>query len=350
MLFATTLARLIAVRLHLNADEIRHVAVGFLQQVQLYIDHPDYREGVEAKFQEFMEATHRQFGHREIVIASHSLGTVVAFRAILNAASRNQPWLGQVKRFVTFGSPVDLLWLLFPEFFSEVPAYGGAPIHWANYSFGNDPIASDLALVRRWTADKCPGVFAAEAPEEIDLGAGSLTAAHTDYWQSEAMLHEICRINGDRPAAAGTTESAEKPDAKSDAPVKLFAKRRRSGATIFRYAGLGIAALVAWLLLVWWEENLKATDESRLALINPKMQLLLWVAVWAMVVTHVICWSHRKIVKSATAATACLGLACWAVVTLPSLPVFVGYETEGRVTSDFGPWGRSGTISYWRYP
>jgi hypothetical protein len=313
LVLAATLARLIAVRLRVQADPLRYVALGFIQQIQLYIDHDIYRDEIDRKFQVFIEgvAGDPAVAGRGLNLAAHSLGTVVTLRAILNAARDNKPWVKSVKTFSTFGSPVDLIFLLFPELFAEVKDYKGPPIAWVNYSFGNDPVASDLALVRKWAATKCPGLFVANDPGEVDLGAGSMATAHTDYWSDRFMLDEICV----RAREDGTSAPV--------APVVASKSRVRSRSTAFKYGSMAAAVVVAWLIMVWWEENVKETDGVRTMLGNPFEQLGVWFALWLMVWSHVKCWTAPRWPRLgyfAICAAAGLGLAEF----LPGLSILPG--------------------------
>lgn len=328
LLFASTLARLIADRLHLQTTKIDHAAVHFLQQVQLYIDHDKYRDEINKHFAAFM-GTHSSLtpeGLPNTVLVAHSLGTVVTFRALLDGAANRDPWVKSVRGFFTFGSPVDLLLLLFPELFKSPVDGAGLEIPWNNYTFGNDPIATDLAIARQWVSVNAPTLFRDNDPDEVYLGPGTLVSAHTDYWEDADMLGDM------RSSIVGLPES-------HCAATELRSKRDTAGRTVFHQAFLVTAAAVAWTILVWWEENLKDSDAHRLTLLgNPVAQISAWLATWLVVVSHIKCWSARSASRKWWFIVC--GLVTLILITfLPSLKLLGGILDDRMGKPEFSPYG-----------
>ncbi|WP_254512274.1 hypothetical protein [Anatilimnocola floriformis] len=307
VLFATALTQFIASRFNIQASGIEHAALHFMKQVQLYLDHEPYREKVSETFQSSMEryAANSSSEDRGITLVCHSLGTVVALRGIVDAANTGKQWFTRIDRLITFGSPIDTVLLLFPELFPKFASPQKKKIEWLNYSFGNDPIATDLALARHWASnDSSP--FCKDAPEEIDLGPGALTTAHTDYWRESAMYMDII------------TYSKFTDEEKRNRRLHL---RKQSISTIFHVVGLVLAAAVGWLLVVWWEENLKFTDSERATeLAGPTAQLVCWVAMTFMVVCHVKCWSAKSKYRPVWLLS-CGAISFLLATFLPGLPL-----------------------------
>jgi len=332
ILVASQLARLIAVRFHLETDSLQYTAFSFMQQVQLYLDYPPYRDDIENGFQKLMNKviSPSKTGRRSITLVAHSLGTVVILRALLQAAAQDISWAKSIARIVTFGSPIDLFLLLYPDLFTQVPHYSGTPITWANYSLGNDPIATDLAFARHWIAEKCPNLFVESDPDEIDLGPGSITGAHTDYWHNDDMFQEICAPNISSRTATIAEHKTERHDSTTSAndlaqnPLELKSgNRSRSAGTMFRNCYLCTGAIAAWLVIVWWEENLKEIDSSRVVIGNAIEQVVLWVVACSMIIFHVKSLSATKVIYQCMFCFFCFLAAACLIVFLPALPLLI---------------------------
>lgn len=325
ILIATMLARLVAVRFHIETKSLQFSAAAFLQQVELYIDHAQYREEISQDFHKILDtlALCADGSKRTIKIVAHSLGTVVALRCLIEAAKERRAWIDSVGGFVTFGSPIDLLMLLYPNLFDGVHDCRKYQICWTNYSLKNDPIASDLAIARNFVATECVGLFTDNAPEEVDLGAGSMASAHIDYWQMDSMLREVCSIDrsnsGDEIEKTVTDEVEATTGLLTRVLIKLLS---RCGKTIFQRIELAVALAVAWLLVVWWEENLKVGDSDRVVLINnPLGQLSFWIIGWLMVISHVKSRCAVALWNRMCWRLACFGFAFVLVCFLPGMPL-----------------------------
>ncbi len=164
ILFAITLSRFFASRLQIDTNAFSTSATAFVQQVQLYIHRRQYRDDIGSRFLDQITkiADAPNNANRPIHIFAHSLGSVVSLRAMLEGTERKVLWLDRIESFSTFGSPLDLVMLLREDLFGGSYVDRKRPIAWVNYSLGNDPIASDLAVTRTHVARRCPGLFVAD--------------------------------------------------------------------------------------------------------------------------------------------------------------------------------------------
>lgn len=352
ILLATKLARLIAGRFHVSPGELDVAATSFLQQIQLYIDRRSYREGIHDSVCSSLETIGAK--SKRIVLVTHSLGTVVTMRAMVDAFHNGQPWINSVSRFVTFGSPIDLFLVLYKD---EIFGFEGAgktknSIPWRNYFFGNDPIASDLAVARQWVKDHAPNLFVHDSPQDFYLGPGPLATAHTEYWHSEAMLRNVdSNWNGSRAAARETPEAAQEPavaEAKQAESATLQLEdeiptymhtllKYRPFLTVFLAGSILATLATAWLMLVWWEENTKHHDAQRIVLDTPLHQSLMWLLSSALIWCHVASWSAPKALRLGCA----IGALVFAVILadkLPPLPILGSFTQQkdfyDDITSD----------------
>jgi hypothetical protein len=197
---------------------IRH----FPQQLELFVEHEGYRREVINGLVQKIEDIAKSSTHRgkDIVIAAHSLGSVVAILAILlmKVDPKKHDSLGRIKFLFTFGSPIDLFYVFFAELFDEVSdcrekfnqdlispfinsgqttgdATGlikASEIDWTNYFLSNDPIASGLQVARKEVSTR--NIFKENSPNEVFLGSGGNATAHTDYWTHPPMLRDMISV------------------------------------------------------------------------------------------------------------------------------------------------------------
>ncbi|MBN9118212.1 MAG: hypothetical protein J0I06_03470 [Planctomycetes bacterium] len=156
------IAKFLAERLKVSTLSFESSASEFLQQLQLFADLSSYRDALLVHIDEKLTEIAAKDPTGKLVLVAHSLGTVVTFIALLRAQARSDPptWLGQVERFVTFGSPLDLVLVLFPEYFPPLPGPCARGIAWTNYTLWNDPIATDLRITsERFLPARAPGLF-----------------------------------------------------------------------------------------------------------------------------------------------------------------------------------------------
>lgn len=321
LLFATRIARYLGDRFRLEATSIQHTAIHFLQQIQLYLDLKAYRDDVNIAFQSRMAEIHAMAieGDFRIHLICHSLGTVVCLRGLLDAAQRRTPWIKLVDRLVTFGSPIDLILLLYPKIFTPAGPQDGRPIHWTNYCLGNDPIATDLAIARSWVTTNAPGLFQNDAPDEVHLGNGSITAAHTEYCDQALMLNDIYEN------ALNDADRSEQGDGIAPAEHKTVARRKRSVRSMFYWASLAAAILASGCIVLWWEENIKTDDAQRVVLGDPLIQLLSWCGLTAMVVSSVRGLAARSQLVALFWFLVCSITVVFLVVFMPGMPFCGGH-------------------------
>ncbi len=334
VLFATTLARVVANRLKLQTGSVSYAATVFAQQVQLYIDRRAYREEINTEFQACMDALTAIGRARPIHLISHSLGTVVCLRGLVKGAAEGRPWVRRVRRLCTFGSPLDLLLVLFPDLF-ECNNERRLRIQWTNYTLGNDPIATDLAITRRWVSNHARGLFLNGSPEEVLLGRGSILRAHTDYWHNRSMLQDMSprTVCGRRAGVLGGEPTG-------GVDRILLKSSLASAMTSFIGASVLAALFVAGLLILWWEENLKLGNADRLLLGgSPARQSLAWVVAAAAVGSHMYCWSRGFASWLMVNLFICVVSSLALIGLLPPMPVFGQGHAEARplIESASGP-------------
>ncbi|GAA5129504.1 hypothetical protein JIN84_03420 [Luteolibacter yonseiensis] len=170
----------------LMSFDVREVMDEYLGDVQLVTEFSYYRNDIVGRFHEAMETIHLSHPGAEIHVVAHSEGSVVAFLGLLNAlhgqrvhpavyadgrrvtdpkedppASQPLKWLGNVKGFMTIGSPIDKHFLLWPKLFekfdlgrsAELMTAGGLlndQIKWRNYYDLADPVGYKLDTIRLW--------------------------------------------------------------------------------------------------------------------------------------------------------------------------------------------------------
>lgn len=316
VLFASTLARLVAGRLRVQTDSIDLATVAFMRQVQLYIDRGEYRDAIDTRVREGMAAALSGARGGPVNIVAHSLGTVVAVRALLRGEEAREPWVGSVTDLVTCGSPLDLLLVLYPSMFEcnvEGLLQDRKPIKWVNCVLTNDPIATDMAAARAWITDTAPGLFRTRDPEEVLLGGGSVWAAHTEYWHMPAMQQQTQAILPNAVGGAGRTR-----DRGGAAPNRLF----------WMLSAL-TSLVVGWLLLVWWEENLKVGDADRIVLLShPLYQLAAWLVVSILVYFYARATTGRAEARLFF-TLACASVSILLVLKMPTMPLPRGASADG---------------------
>ena len=313
--FSSMLVRQAAERFKLQPKTLEHAATEFLQQVQLYIDREAYRKQIRDGLSVYLGEVHsRSAEPRDIYLIAHSLGTVVSFQTILRGAEVNSSWFPFIKRFVTFGSPLDLMLLLFPEIFPKPQVKSAANIRWTNYFFGNDAIATDLAIARNWVVEFATGVFAADAPDEVDLGPGSMLTAHTDYWKSAEMHTDIIADqSGNENGSASLISSIATNGTRTVQPIVSRA---------FAIVGLATSFIAGGTLVLWWEENVKENNAQRILILSdPGVQLLIWIVATLMIAAYAKCWSGTMKSKLVSVAS-CFVFTAVLIAVMPPLQVF----------------------------
>jgi hypothetical protein len=156
----------------------------------------------------------------EFYIVAHSEGTVVSFLALLQAMWQPKPpkWLGQVRGFMTIGSPIDKHIVLWEELFhlpKPCPYPLEKQIRWRNYYDFGDPVGFKLDIARDWLMTNGVRAFEFEAPPtqrgepdpHHDNGFARYFLpgkAHNDYWRDPDVFDHFIKTvveNTKDPAA-----------------------------------------------------------------------------------------------------------------------------------------------------
>jgi hypothetical protein len=333
IILTTTIAKFMAERLKIKTLSFEISAQAFLQQIQLFVDRTSYRESILASVDSQLAKVSEAEPSRPLCLVTHSLGTVVTFIALLRAQCVGAAWVAQVKWFFTFGSPVDLLFVLFPEFFAPRPPLSNRDIKWTNYTLANDPIASDLRVTSESLPTLAPGLFERDTIKEIALGPGSIATAHTDYWHDMRLLNDIfaCHVLHDgksdrddppvRPT--GDKNESEQKERPQNGKVLRPAYIHITGFTLLGWIAVFVSS---WISLIWWEENVKVHDNDRVVILNSgHYQLAIWALAAGLVFSYAVCWSC-SIVARVICAVGCAIFSIPLYVMLPPLS-FLGQPT-----------------------
>ena len=213
---------------------LREILEKYVGDVQIVTEFASYRDDILARFHNALAQIHADHPKARLHIVAHSEGTVVSLLAMLHALcgeSWEQPvaekeedattgicrlkrpeaapqkvaghpkWLGQLRGFMTLGSPIDKHLLLWPELFEpfnneRLPQsqQDAELIHWRNYYDFGDPVGFQLDTIRKWLKRKIPGRF--EFEDRHDFGFARYIVpgkAHNDYWTDSAVFDHFVR-------------------------------------------------------------------------------------------------------------------------------------------------------------
>ena len=170
--------------------DLKKLLENYLGDVQIVAEFDTSRGTILEAFRKTMEEVSTKFKTADIYIIAHSEGTVVSLLGLLEAGRRPDPpaWLGQVRGFMTLGSPIDKHLILWPDLFGRarptVRFDPGARIKWHNYYDRGDPIGFDLDRIRKWLAlHGWDGVFDFSADNDFGFVRYPFPGkAHVDYW------------------------------------------------------------------------------------------------------------------------------------------------------------------------
>lgn len=192
--------------------KLKKLLDSFLGDVQFVAEYATIRDQIIERFNNALRQATRQADGTtldpdvEVVVVSHSEGTVVALLGLLRAASRRQrdgggtpDWLGRVKALVTLGSPIDKHLLLWPELWFDLDYAPGArsePIRWWNYYDRGDPVGFELDMARDeltkhgfLSDDGRDALFDFREQHDIGYTRSAVPGkAHTDYWHDQAVF------------------------------------------------------------------------------------------------------------------------------------------------------------------
>jgi len=208
----------------------------YIGDVQIVADFPMQRDRILYRFHSALgtivaavEAHNTKLGNTsrpEIYIVAHSEGTVISFLGLLEALSgkvAHDPdgktadfdsarWIGDVRGFMTIGSPIDKHLVLWPSLWKDVsekiasrPGANGSivfgrasgppvslptKIKWRNYYDYGDPIGFQLDTAVEFLCEKHCAAFEFEtAKHDIGFSRYALPGkAHNDYWTDAAVF------------------------------------------------------------------------------------------------------------------------------------------------------------------
>ena len=194
-------------RVGVGSMDLDRVLVRFLGDVQLFADYDGPRDRILDRFDRVMEGIRgavssagEDASHPEIHICAHSLGSVVAFLALLRGRQRHAAWLPWVRSLMTIGSPIDKFLVLWPELWSEFLGGGEEgsrrpllhrPIRWLNYADRADPVGFELDLARNYLRRLDSPLFIDGAPDDRVFSRYFVPGkAHVEYWRDQALFAE----------------------------------------------------------------------------------------------------------------------------------------------------------------
>ena len=171
----------------------------YLGDVQLYTESPGCRQdaykhfhkimnGLEKEREQKPETTNRYF------IIAHSLGTIMALDAILDAADKSMPWVDHIEGFITLGSPIDKIITLWDFNYKNLNKLDGKELakkipHY-NYSDEQDPVGYFLNEI----AAKPVYNNAFKKEEDIVYNRFIIPGlAHVKYWTDIELFRHIVR-------------------------------------------------------------------------------------------------------------------------------------------------------------
>lgn len=202
-----TLSQRIA-RLTRQDDQFQRVLNRVLGDVQMYAESLEVRTLVNTRFHTVLRQVREQArevgavdgSSVEIHVVSHSEGTVVAFRSLVEGACLSEEpdrwWFERVKTLVTLGSPLDKHHAIWPATFpvEERIDPRARKIDWYNYWDTSDPVAYGLAALEphnpRSNAAKLFRV-------RFDRGFSRYWIpglAHVKYWTDKGLQHELAEL------------------------------------------------------------------------------------------------------------------------------------------------------------
>jgi hypothetical protein len=219
--------------------DLDYLLTQYIGDVQIVADFADYRAHILDKFRQVLDAVYDPERNRnaEIYIVAHSEGTVVAFMGILEGMCgivRSEKgerietppkWVGQLRGFMTFGSPIDKHIILWPDIWNPLKdphpaldqirsAAEGGPIQWRNYYDYGDPVGFKLDTARDWIKAHGWSKFF-EFEESHDYGFGRYLLpgqAHNEYWGDDAVFgHFIQNVVMKKPPSDGAKSFATAP-------------------------------------------------------------------------------------------------------------------------------------------
>jgi hypothetical protein len=176
--------------------DLKKLLENYLGDVQIVAEFDSSRKTILEAFEKTMTEVSIQYPAAEVYVIAHSEGTVVSLLGLLAAGRQHPPpdWLGQVRGFMTLGSPLDKHLILWPGLFGDEPPSRAfratAGIEWRNYYDRGDPIGFDLERVRQWIgANGWDKVFSFSAADDFGFVRYPFPGkAHVDYWNDPEVF------------------------------------------------------------------------------------------------------------------------------------------------------------------
>ena len=162
-----------------------------IHDVTRYVGRKKKRRGLDVAFGELVNSIRSLAPRSQLVVVSHSLGTVVSTSALLQMP-------GQRVHLVTMGSPIHFMTLVYPrvvrdpQFLADQLSSKGSVASWLNLWRDSDPIGRSLAVKN-------------VSFRQRSLGPGG----HADYWNDKRTWDEIARRISNQTIEAGVVEPAE---------------------------------------------------------------------------------------------------------------------------------------------
>jgi hypothetical protein len=194
---------LIAAKAGLFKFNLQSLLRDFVADVQIVADFELYRDRILLTVDRVMDAAVQLCKANgtspELYLVAHSEGSVVAFRALLDALSNpeSHEWIKSTRGLMTIGSPIETHHLLWPGLWDKLTPKAGndiGKIPWHNYLDFGDPIAYPLAATGDWL--KHTGFDKHLAPIETKFSRSYLPGkAHNDYWKDrEVFAHFLQEV------------------------------------------------------------------------------------------------------------------------------------------------------------
>jgi hypothetical protein len=190
----------------LGEFKLRQLLDAFIGDVQLVTEFAPVRASIVQRFTDAMAALHARYPDAEIHIVAHSEGTVVAFLGLLEGDNdvNVHPWIGQVRGFMTLGSPIDKHLILWPRLFERYKGsshLAGTTIRWVNYVDYADPVGFNLDTARDWLEQRhytktrpLHPLFVFDEKDDFSFRRYPIPGkAHVDYWNDTAVFGDFIR-------------------------------------------------------------------------------------------------------------------------------------------------------------
>jgi hypothetical protein len=202
--------------------DLKKLLENYLGDVQIVAEFDGSRETILEAFRKTMDDVSARFPNAEVHIIAHSEGTVVSLLGLLDAGRQDPPpdWLGQVRGFMTLGSPIDKHLILWPDLFGDTPpsvsCRPAARIEWRNYYDRGDPIGFDLDRIRKWIRAKgWQQVFSFSKHHDYGFVRYPFPGkAHVDYWDDPDVfghfIETVVKETSPRPGGEPRTRPLKK--------------------------------------------------------------------------------------------------------------------------------------------